>query len=805
MKTIITLDKANKPYGFPQLDGDGNFGRFLATATFSATERASIILGTNSFTNTPGAYLVNQDSDGTTFIGTGNFTNAGIGIDSSVAAFVPISVTGSLALLSLSDDGTGNGESLLAISSPQSGITSQLQLTNSNIIIGSTTIVGIASSFEVGDIILATGISPSFIGIGLNDLTQDGDYIGNDSLTWTVQVDSVNNTLLTYENISGTATYTDIHDFSNTDGWQPTSLIEVDGILYGLSNRGTEDSYFGNIFSIYPDGNSFSVVYSFLSSGFGTGAYPSHGLVYYQDYLYGILHNGGANSGGTIFSIYPNGTSFSVLYNFNISDTPQELMEYNGVLYGTTQEGGDYGYGSIFSIYPDGGSYSVIYSFDYTTGQYPRCAVIEYSGVFYGTAQNGGDFGGGVIYSIYPDGGTFSLLHSFNEFVDGSNPLSKLLEYRGILYGTTDFGGTFDSGVIFKIYPDGSSFSVIQNFDVERTEYNNIGGQPDSGLTEVDGVLYGMTNFGSLYGYGNIFSINTDGTNFKELYPFDYTSGGYPDLSNRLLLYKNTLYGATKDGGSNGYGALYSLSIPRFNIGDIITDSNSGVTGSITDRVDNLLTISGGPFSQSDLIYTSIATASVVNSNTHDTFSFSNGLTSSYNVIMSTVSNSLGLGETIRFGSEYGHTLNDSWTWTFEKTLNNVLVVDTASQSVILPKLSGIGKRGINVEYDGTISTGPTIITQSPTSSVVIQPSGSKVVFKFDSQLNYGITFSALLDSVQFGDTLDVCFNTGTFDSPAIVVRFHDGFFIDNSLIKRNDRRIFSFLFDGQFYVLRNS
>jgi len=48
MKTIITLDRANQPYGYPQLDGSGNLN---VTGSFSGSFTGTII-GTASLAST---------------------------------------------------------------------------------------------------------------------------------------------------------------------------------------------------------------------------------------------------------------------------------------------------------------------------------------------------------------------------------------------------------------------------------------------------------------------------------------------------------------------------------------------------------------------------------------------------------------------------------------------------------------------------------------------------------------------------------------------------------------------------------
>ena len=55
--------------------------------------------------------------------------------------------------------------------------------------------------------------------------------------------------------------------------------------------------------------------------------------------------------------------------------------------------------------------------------------------------------------------------------------------------------------------------------------------------------------FGYNYGYGNIFSINTDGRGYQNLLSFSGSNGQYPRGS--LTVSGSTLYGMTESGGAN--------------------------------------------------------------------------------------------------------------------------------------------------------------------------------------------------------------------------------------------------------------
>jgi uncharacterized repeat protein (TIGR03803 family) len=72
-------------------------------------------------------------------------------------------------------------------------------------------------------------------------------------------------------------------------------------------------------------------------------------------------------------------------------------------------------------------------------------------GTFYGTTGGGGAHGGGTAFMIARDG-TYIQLFTFAGNVEGSSPTATLVQAAdGNLYGTTQYGGTFNKGAIFRM------------------------------------------------------------------------------------------------------------------------------------------------------------------------------------------------------------------------------------------------------------------------------------------------------------------------------------------------------------------
>ena len=152
-----------------------------------------------------------------------------------------------------------------------------------------------------------------------------------------------------------------------------------------------------------------------------------------------------------------------------------------------------------------------------------------------------------------PSGAKETVVYAFQGGnADGFEPNGGLIEVGGTLYGTTFAGGSFGYGTVFSITTAG----------VEKVIYSFKGGMdganPQAGLISVDGLLYGTTRYGGEYGKGTIFSITTLGAE-----NLIYTFKGGADSANPTasLTYVNgTFYGTTNGGGVDcGCGTVFSV------------------------------------------------------------------------------------------------------------------------------------------------------------------------------------------------------------------------------------------------------
>jgi uncharacterized repeat protein (TIGR03803 family) len=375
--------------------------------------------------------------------------------------------------------------------------------------------------------------------------------------------------------------YLVLHNFGTTDGdgLYPSSVVleESDGALYGATAGGGSGDG-GTIFKLNKDGSGYTILHSFTRSpgeGFGPGALIEGG----SGVLYGRTANGGIDftgggSFGTLFKLNKDGTGYTVLHRFSKREggEPNALVKgVDGKLYGTTREGGitnaaqPEGMGTVFRLNMDISDYTVLHQFtgypnNPNDGLRPTSLLQGTDGVLYGTTENGGAFGEGTVFRINTDGGSFAVLRSFSSPGGGYSPQGALVEGSGgDLYGTTESGGNPDSGgTVFKLNKNGGDYSVLHNF----TFTDGDGASPFALVQGREGALYGTTVTGTSDERGTVFKLNRDGSGFRMLLRLTGT-GGDGDYPNGTLVEGNdhALYGTTLGGGSNDVGTAFKFNL----------------------------------------------------------------------------------------------------------------------------------------------------------------------------------------------------------------------------------------------------
>jgi len=317
-----------------------------------------------------------------------------------------------------------------------------------------------------------------------------------------------------------------LHSFGAApDGEVPyAGAIDAKGTLYGTT-AGGGGNFGGTVFALDLNTGTEKILYSFYDE-------PWASLIDVKGTLYGTTE-GGDGGAGTVFAIDPNTGAEKTLHTFCSQsrcadgDSPVAgLIDVKGMLYGTTIRGGNTGCdgdgcGTVFSIDPNTGAEKVLYSFcsqpNCADGGLPQASLIDVNGTLYGTTVDGGGTGCGnydscgTVFSIDPNTGAETVLYSFcsqQNCADGANPLASVIDVNGTLYGTTLIGGATGCGsggcgTVFSIDPNTGAETILHAFQDNGTD----GTGPQGGLIDVNGKLYGTTDFGGTYGYGTVFVL----------------------------------------------------------------------------------------------------------------------------------------------------------------------------------------------------------------------------------------------------------------------------------------------------------
>jgi uncharacterized repeat protein (TIGR03803 family) len=388
--------------------------------------------------------------------------------------------------------------------------------------------------------------------------------------------------------VSAHATERVLYSFTDgTDGGGPNGGLVFDssGNAFGTTHFGGDDSCGGGVgggcgvvFELSPNKSgswSETPLYTF-EDGTG-GGFPNAGLILDKSgNAFGTASTGGSMQCsigcGVVYELSKtSGWNEIVLHTFVESDGqfPNAVLlpSASGVFYSTTWYGGSAGNGTVFSLTPGSSGWTerVLYSFQGTTdGSSPAAGVIaDRAGNLYGTTYKYNGDNNGVAYELQKKS-TWKdrVLYTFTTTGGGGeNPYAGLImPAKGTLYGTAIEGGADEGGVAYELVRGKNhqwKESVLHAFGA-----TGDGNAPYGGLVaDKAGNLFGTTVFGGTNNAGTVYEISpARGGKWKEriLYSFTGgTDGQYP--SGSLTQDASGLYGATSDGGKNGYGVVFEV------------------------------------------------------------------------------------------------------------------------------------------------------------------------------------------------------------------------------------------------------
>jgi uncharacterized repeat protein (TIGR03803 family) len=331
-------------------------------------------------------------------------------------------------------------------------------------------------------------------------------------------------------------------------------LVYVNGTFYGTTAYGGDRDGYGVVFGVTPNGK-IKVPHIFTAGPGGNEPYGALTLVHGK--LYGTTYEGGTYGYGAIFRLSTT-HEYRTLYSFNFTNPSMgsggpvgRLIDVNGTLYGTTDAGGASDYGTVYSV-STRGNVNILHYFSGSEGANPAAGLLNVNGTLYGTTWGGGAYKNGAVFRISTTGAE-KVLFSFDG-TDGAHPAAPLIPVNGKLYGTTQYGGSARLGTVFSMTMRGNEETVLHSFSNE----NGDGAHPEAGLIDVNGTLYGTTAFGGVftstaechaYGCGIIFSVTTGGKEtVVHRFQQNYESDGSVPMAN-LIEVNGRLYGTTEYGG----------------------------------------------------------------------------------------------------------------------------------------------------------------------------------------------------------------------------------------------------------------
>ena len=310
-------------------------------------------------------------------------------------------------------------------------------------------------------------------------------------------------------------------------------LLAGDGLYYGISSYGG-DNYEGTLYAYDPDEDTLGVLINFSY----TDGTPVGGIVETPGGL--IIGNsawGGANYNGSIFSYNINTKTSSTVYSFTSSDGSGAYggptLHSNGKVYFVSSTGGTNSLGAILQLDPVTSTVVKKLDLDTTTGNTMEAPMSSYNGKLYGLFSQGGIGQEGTLVRYDPATNNLTVLYSFSAAkgsADGYMPHTTPIVYNGVIYGTTKQGGIYGSGVLFKYDEATSTYTKLVDFKDSVT-----GMWPNAKLTvSNDGWLYGACYKGGAYNKGTFFKYNVNTNTLVKLMDYNGVNGSHPTVGGFL-------------------------------------------------------------------------------------------------------------------------------------------------------------------------------------------------------------------------------------------------------------------------------
>ncbi|HYG02417.1 MAG TPA: choice-of-anchor tandem repeat GloVer-containing protein [Chryseosolibacter sp.] len=606
----------------------------------------------------------------------------------------------------------------------------------------------------------------------LYGVTEQGVEGSGGLFTYDLSSGEFNNVVSFYYLDTGTASRTTLMQASN-------------GKLYGMTSSGGRGDE-GVLFEYDPVTDDFQKK---VEMGIAEdGKWPQGDLIQGENgKLYGTTYDGGVNRMGVLFEYDITNQKYTKKFDFDFESGYSAMSKLvsasNGKLYGFTRGGGNNSRGVLFQYDPQMNVYSKKFEFTEETGTaYGMPVLIEESKV-YGVTGSGGAHNNGILFEYDLESNEFVKKADFESVATGRSAISGLVHFDGKLYGLTEYGGSEDGGVLFQYDLQTSVLSKLVDFTGTDTGVGPVGN-----LTVVNGKLYGHTNAGGSFDSGVIFEFDPATNDLVKKYDFtnDFAQG--VDIVGGLVASGNgKLYGATAQGGVDNLGVFYEFDITTGTFTkktDFIGANGARVSGAFIYVSMEYQNLTFNPLDEKMYGDAAFVLQTTVDSDLPVTYSSSNPNVASIEGNTVTIHNA---GTAVLTASQPGSknyhpaaveqtlTVNKaSQTVSFdalsEKTFGDAAFALAASSSAELPVTYTSSNPGVATVSDGIVTivgAGSTVITASQAGDDNYLPATEVPQNLVVNKLQQVITFTDLPEQ-QFGTESFAL--TGAINSPLEII-----------------------------------
>jgi len=236
-------------------------------------------------------------------------------------------------------------------------------------------------------------------------------------------------------------------------------------------------------------------------------------------------------------------------------------------LYGTTYYGGAHNQGVLFATSTNG-MYSPLFNFGGLNGGAPLGGLTVFHDTtpvqdyFYGVTTTGGKNGLGTLFRYDATHGLYKVLHSFTATENSGNDglfaeAPPVFAADGNLYGVTGLGR------IYRIKQPNDSYTLLPGTGAGGLVTAPL--SPVNGYLPTDTDLWGVTNNGGANGYGSVFYVTIlpagkAGT-VTTVYSFTGGNDGAAPDGPLTIDAGGTLYGTAGGAGLNGNGVIFTIGV----------------------------------------------------------------------------------------------------------------------------------------------------------------------------------------------------------------------------------------------------